>query len=40
MLVLDTKREIAVEGKIRLFNSIIAGEPLCLTGTKINEGRD
>ncbi len=40
MLVLDVKREIAMEEEIGLFNSMMAGEPLCLTGTKINEGRD
>ena len=40
MLVLDAEREIAVEGKIELFNLIMAGEPLCLTGIKIDEGRD
>ncbi len=40
MLVLDAEREIAVEGEIGLFNSIMVGEPLCLTGTGIDEGRD
>ncbi len=39
ILVLDTEREIAVKGKIGLLNSI-TGEPLYLTGTKIDEGRD
>jgi len=39
MLVLDAEREIAVEGEIGLFNLMI-GEPLCLTGTGIDEGRD
>ncbi len=39
MLVLDTECKIVVEGEIGLFNSI-AGEPLYLTGTKIDEGRD
>ena len=39
MLVLDVKREIAVEEKIGLLNSM-AGEPLCLTGTGIDEERD
>ena len=39
ILVLDTKREIAVEGEIKLFNSMV-GEPLCLTGIRIDEGRD
>jgi len=39
MLVFDTEREIAVEGEIGLFNSI-AGEPLYLTGIKIDDGRD
>ena len=40
MLVLDVEREIAVEGEIGLLDSMMAGEPLCLTGTKIDEGRD
>jgi len=40
ILVLDVEREIAVEKEIRLFNSIMTGEPLYLTGTKINEERD
>ena len=40
ILILDTKREIAVKEEIRLFNSIITGEPLYLTGIKIDEGRD
>jgi len=40
MLMLDTEREIIVEGEIKLFNSMIAGEPLCLTNIKIDEGRD
>ncbi len=40
ILVLNTEREIAVEEKIRLFNSIITGDPLYLTGTEINEGRN
>ncbi len=39
MLVLNTEREIVVEGEIGLFNSII-DEPLYLTGTGINEKRD
>jgi len=39
MLVLDTEREISVEGEIGLFNSI-TNEPLYLTGTGIDEGRD
>ena len=39
MLVLDTEREIAVKGEIGLFNSM-TGEPLYLTGTKIDEERD
>ncbi len=39
MLVLDTEREIAMKKEIKLFN-LMAGEPLCLTGTEINEGRD
>ena len=37
MRVLDTKREIAVEGEIRLLNSMVS-EPLCLTSTRIDEG--
>jgi len=40
MLVLDVEREIIIEGEIGLLNSIIVGEPLCLTGTKIDEKRD
>ena len=40
ILVLDAEREIAVEEKIRLFNSMMAGESLCLTGTEIDEERD
>ncbi len=39
MLMLDIKREIAVKGEIGLLNSI-TGEPLYLTGTGIDEGRD
>jgi len=39
MLVLDTEREIAVEEEIKLLDSM-AGEPLYLTGTRIDEGRD
>ncbi len=39
MLVLDAEREIAVNRKIGLFNSM-AGEPLYLTGIKIDERRD
>jgi len=39
ILVLDAEREIAVEGEIRLFNSMV-GEPLYLTGTGIDEERD
>ncbi len=39
MLVFNTEREIAVNGEIGLFNSM-AGEPLYLTGTEIDEGRD
>ncbi len=35
----DAEREIDVEGEIGLFNSM-AGEPLYLTDTKIDEGRD
>jgi len=40
MLVFNTEREIVVEGKIRLFNSIMADEPLCLTGIKIDKRQD
>ncbi len=40
MWVLDTEREIAVKEKKGLFNSIMAGEPLYLTGIGINEERD
>ena len=40
MLVLDVEREIAVEGEIGLLDSMMAGEPLCLTGTGIDEERD
>ncbi len=40
ILVLDAEREIAVKEEIGLFNSIMAGEPLYLTGIKINEERD
>ena len=39
MLVLNTEREIAIEGKIELLNSI-ASEPLYLTGIKIDDERD
>ncbi len=35
-----TKREITTEKEIGLFNSIMTGEPLYLTGTGIDEGRD
>ena len=40
ILILNTEREIAVEGEIGLLNLMTAGEPLYLTGTKIDEGRD
>ena len=40
MLVLNAEREITAEEKIELLNSIIAGEPLYLTGTRIDERRD
>ncbi len=40
ILVFNTKREIAVEKEIELFNSIMTGESLCLTGTEIDEERD
>ncbi len=40
ILMLDTEREIAMKREIGLFNSMMAGEPLCLTGIKIDEGRD
>jgi len=39
ILMFDIKREIAVEEEIGLFNLMI-GEPLYLTDTKIDEGRD
>ncbi len=39
ILVLDTEREIIIEKEIGLFNSMV-GEPLYLTGTGIDEGRD
>jgi len=39
ILILDTERKIAVEKEIELLNSMV-GEPLYLTSTKINEGRD
>ncbi len=39
ILILNTEREIAIKREIRLFN-LITGEPLYLTDTKINEGRD
>ena len=39
ILVLDTEREIIMEGEIGLFNSM-AGEPLYITGIGIDEGRD
>ncbi len=40
MLVFDAEREIAVEREINLFNSMMAGEPLCLTDIEIDEERD
>ena len=40
ILVLDIEREIAMKGEIELFNLIMAGEPLYLTGTGIDEERD
>jgi len=40
ILVLDVEREIAVEGEIGLFISMMAGEPFYLTGIKIDEKRD
>ncbi len=40
ILVFNIKREIAVEGEIKLLNLIMTGEPLYLTGTRIDEGRD
>ena len=40
ILILDTEREIVAEGEIGLFNSMMTGESLYLTGIKINEGRD
>ncbi len=40
ILVLDAEREIAIKEKIKLFNSIMIGEPLYLTSIRIDEGRD
>ncbi len=40
ILVLDAEREIVMEGEIELLNSIMADKPLCLTDTRIDEGRD
>ncbi len=40
MLILDAEREIARKEKIKLFNSRMADESLCLTDTEINERRD
>ena len=40
ILVLNVEREIAIKKEIKLFNSIIAGEPLYLTNIKIDERRD
>ena len=40
ILIFNTEREIAVKEEIELVNSIIVGEPLYLTDTKIDEGRD
>ena len=40
MLVLNAEREITTEREIRLLNSIIAGRPLYLTSTGIDEERD
>ncbi len=37
MLVLNTQREIVIKEEIELFNSIITGESLYLTGIKIDE---
>ena len=39
ILILNTEREIAVKEEIELLNSI-TNEPLYLTGTKIDDGRD
>ncbi len=39
ILILNTEREIAIKEKIKLFNSI-AGEPLYLTNTRIDDERD
>ncbi len=39
ILILNAEREIIIEREIGLFNSI-AGEPLYLTGIRIDEGRD
>ncbi len=40
ILILNAEREIAAEGEIGLFNSIMIDESLYLTSTKINEKRD
>jgi len=40
ILISNIKREITAEGEIGLFNLMIAGGSLCLTGTEIDEGRD
>ncbi len=40
ILIFDIKREIAAEGEIGLFNSMMINESLYLTGTKIDEERD
>ncbi len=40
ILILNVECEIAIKREIELLNSIIAGEPLYLTGIKIDEGRD
>ena len=40
ILMSDTEREISAEGEIELFDSIIAGGSLYLTGIGIDEERD
>ncbi len=40
ILMLDAEREITIEKKIKLLNSIITSEPLYLTGTGIDKKRD
>jgi len=40
MLVLNAERKITAEEEIGLFDSIMIGESLCLTGIEIDERRD